>query len=1295
MTSPSTQAQELFAEHIRKLEIGEDSRLESIWKETPELEQELRQLEAEWSRMRLVLSRLASTEEPLSERIRAEYGDSVDPEISLSQSSDGHELDESSANLMGKLTSQGGSDRYQAKQEIARGGMGAILRVWDEDLRRPLAMKVVLREDGGTSGAATDSNSKKRLSRFLEEAQITSQLDHPGIVPVHDLGIDGDGRVYFTMQLVDGRDVREVFALAEKGEEGWDQRRVVGVLIRVCEALAYAHSKGVVHRDIKPGNVMVGKFGEVFLMDWGLAKVMGRKEEVDAPVSSIIHTLRSEGASAEQTLAGDIVGTPAFMAPEQALGRGEDVGPASDLYAVGAMLYYMLAGQLPYQPLGESAGPLSILEAVKNGPPWAIHALRPEAPAELVAICEKAMAREVPDRFVDAMTLAGELRNWLEGNAVATYETGAFYSIRKWIGRNKGMAGALSGIVALLLASLGVFFQQQQQSISDLQDEQVLTKAAQSEADENLANMQKEAERANKERERAEAREREAFEGKVLVQSMADSQRVLAERGRGAGYRAQIIAAWFSLRLHEAAQTRQRLGEADPDLRGWEWGYLNLNSDSAALQPFSHETGSYHLLAFGDSVASMGLDGSLRVFDTEKWSYSDHATGSGLTEIGLFLGSNSLASKKLGGVPCAVSSDGDIVTAGYSSVIRLWDSESFEVMKSFRVVDDSDSIVSLAISTDGLFIASGDQGGTVRVWNVERELVVLEREAGPGLSCLALNPVSRQVAFGGVDGEVEVWAFSEEPDDDENSLTARIVERAADSFYEAFGMPRLNQLGRLDAFAGRVNAISFSADGLVLATAREDGEVHLWGPAAVDSEEGFRQGYVLTSRLRGHSLGVTCLCFSWDNLFIYAGGRDGTLRSWSVSDGSEVRVFEGHSSEVRGVTVLPDERIVSGALGGEVRVFDPYWQAARRVISEPGGGSALFVAEDPGGIEAIAVTNAGAVLREYPDSWLPANLGDPSKEQVWGAGTLHGERIALAGADRVIRLFDTGTGEVSRELEGHDGEVLALASDQDGDYLLSGARDRLAILWSELDRGEPELWEMEHERAVTSVSLSQDATTCVTADSGNTLGLWDVATQSKRMEWRVPGLGRLQGLAVSGDGALVATGLKLSALVYKASGKVEDPPADFGPHDSDVRSLVFSPDGRRLVTGDATGKIYVWDVGGEESLIELDGHASEIASLSFADEGRTLLSADASGEVLAWRSNFDEGRYKRWRKVDRVSLRAKRIVEFFGGDAREAAERLSSGYPGLAVSGPVADLIRQEALRRTAQEESESPVDDS
>jgi WD40 repeat protein len=194
------------------------------------------------------------------------------------------------------------------------------------------------------------------------------------------------------------------------------------------------------------------------------------------------------------------------------------------------------------------------------------------------------------------------------------------------------------------------------------------------------------------------------------------------------------------------------------------------------------------------------------------------------------------------------------------------------------------------------------------------------------------------------------------------------------------------------------------------------------------------------------------------------------------------------------------------------------------------------------------------------------------------------------------------------------------------------------------------------------------------------------------MEWQVPGLGRLQGLAVSSDGALVATGLKLSALVYKASAKVNDSPVDFGPHDADVRSLVFSPDGRRLVTGDATGKIYVWDVGGEESLLELEGHSGAIDSLGFADEVRTLLSSDSNGSVFAWRSHFDAERYRRWRRLERAPLRAKRIVEHFGGDLSVAAERILSGAPGLSSSDRAVLLILKEA-ELASSESSESAGD--
>src|SRR5688572_10061971 len=178
--------------------------------------------------------------------------------------------------------------RFRREGVLARGGMGVIHRAVDVELHRSLAVKEL-------SVPATASNAVA-VSRFLEEARITAQLDHPGIVPVHEVGVSPEGHVYFAMKLVAGRDLRAIFDCVREGREGWNQTRAVGVLLKACEAMAYAHSKGVIHRDLKPGNVMVGSYGEVYVMDWGLARAMGREE---------IHDLRLRLPEATESLHTD------------------------------------------------------------------------------------------------------------------------------------------------------------------------------------------------------------------------------------------------------------------------------------------------------------------------------------------------------------------------------------------------------------------------------------------------------------------------------------------------------------------------------------------------------------------------------------------------------------------------------------------------------------------------------------------------------------------------------------------------------------------------------------------------------------------------------------------------------------------------------------------------------------------------------------------------------------------------------------------------------------------------------
>ncbi len=468
-----------------KREVGEEVDFETFCSQRPEEERaELLSLYTDW------LEDQATIDEVPAQRPPAMPGDSLGT-AQLEHGSDA----QSSLQKVDLAASQASKDtgraphearmeklsrqkidtkvRYEVRRELGKGGMGAVYEVWDTDLRRSLAMKVILGDTGGlaTNRAAAD----QALFRFLEEAQITAQLDHPGIVPVHELGVDSDGRVFFTMGRVRGRELKKVFEQARAGEKGWTMTRVLGVMLKVCETMAFAHAKGVVHRDLKPANVMVGRYGAVYVMDWGLASALGHEKEAhdirlrrDDSVS--LTQMETDRKAADRdstdsplmTMDGAVLGTPAYMAPEQAKGMIEKVGPLSDIYSVGAMLYQLLTGQTPYVETGTRVSPHTILALVISGPPKPIHELAPKIPAELVAICEKAMAREAADRYQDMNDFAEDLHAYLDQRVVRAYETGAWAELKKWVKRNKALAASVAAAAVLAVVAVGVFIVQQQ-----------------------------------------------------------------------------------------------------------------------------------------------------------------------------------------------------------------------------------------------------------------------------------------------------------------------------------------------------------------------------------------------------------------------------------------------------------------------------------------------------------------------------------------------------------------------------------------------------------------------------------------------------------------------------------------------------------------------------------------------------------------------------------------------------------------------------------------------------------------
>ena len=290
---------------------------------------------------------------------------------------------------------------YQPVSLLGRGGMGQVLAVVDPALNRELAMKVLL-----PSGLDEESRA-----RFLDEAQMTAQLQHPGVVPVHEVGQLPDGRAYFTMQVVRGRTLRALVE-AHHGapHDPAGLFHLVSAYHQACETIAYAHGHGVIHRDLKPDNVMVGEFGEVRVLDWGLAK---RIDTTDEPLSGQgIRTIRTSRADRgmHETHAGEIMGTPVFMSPEQARGQNDQLSRASDVFALGGMLFFILSGRAPF----EGAHAMAVMMRVVGGLRTSLEGRHP-IPRGLREICDRAMMQRAEDRYPDAGRLAHAVADWLSG----------------------------------------------------------------------------------------------------------------------------------------------------------------------------------------------------------------------------------------------------------------------------------------------------------------------------------------------------------------------------------------------------------------------------------------------------------------------------------------------------------------------------------------------------------------------------------------------------------------------------------------------------------------------------------------------------------------------------------------------------------------------------------------------------------------------------------------------------------------------------------------------------------------
>ncbi len=1271
---PSTAAIEAFCQYLRLLELEVDVDWQGYRDERPELALELERLLAEYERVTAILEALAPAAS-FSARLRAHYGDSVDPGISLSGDLRAEEgaLDapeeqgskgsgSASAGVLQRLSAQSPvMGRYEARREIARGGMGAILEVWDSELRRTLAMKVVLTGRDSKDADDSEGRAERRLSRFLEEAQITGQLDHPGIVPVHDIGIDDTGRVFFTMQLVDGMDLRKVFELARLERDGWTQRRVMSVLIRVCEAMAYAHSKGVVHRDLKPANIMVGSFGEAFVMDWGLAKVVGTKVgastnsgEADggpsaAPSPRGIKTNRSDKEtdtdSALKTLDGDVVGTPAYMAPEQARGRLQEIGPHSDVYAIGAMLYHLLSGHMPYEPLGEKVAAHTILEAVRNGPPWPLTQLNPEVDGELAAICARAMEREPAKRYSSVMAVGDDLRAWVEGRGVEAYTSGVLYETRKWMERNRTATGALVALIGLAMVSVLLFIWQQQANFSKLEREQRIAeeqRAGKDQAEAELkakiaelnANEQEliaEAARAQRATEVAQEQQQRSNQATERANLSAESARRSELTAVRAAYRSHINAAAYSLRLSAIDEARVHLDGCAPSLRGWEWYHLRLATDASIGEPIVHERAVTELAvkAGGAELLSYGFGLPPRLWDVESRRMKHELNA--VASLAPFT-----FSRNLSAVSAAIHPLRDLVVLREPSTpyAQAFNVQTNTAMRSYKpkggVVQE---ITDLAISADGDWVVTVSRNGIGSVYELSGGNEVLSYQYWkPTLKQLLLSVESLEP------GELECVALSADG--------AFAVAGTADGKALVWDLGTGKELLRVEGHHGApVNDVEVSGDGLRILTASDDGSVGVW-----DVQSG-----ALLAMMHGHVGAVNAALFSGDGSTVVSGGDDLTLRSWDASSGRQLRVFHGHGEPIEALVSLNDSRhVASASLDKTVRIWDLGWDPSlTRIYPEQRFAACSFA---PDGRTLLLTHFSGRPQRVDLDTGRELSLFVDGEQQV-GEGLVHlnsrlspdGGLLVVGLGDRSLRVYDSQSGELRLALDDLGWGPRYLAFSSDSRYLAVSGRGRQVLVLDLVGEGESVSIGFERklrqaQRTLRGMDLSPDGRLVATVDLAGDLRIWDAhegsLIESKRGAHELA----LTSVLFSPDGRSVITTSKDRSIRSWSLGGLELE-QEFKGHSDAVLCATFSPDGTRLATGDSNGEVRLWSVESGEVMVEWVRVGEAVLDVEFSPDGTRLAACGTDMGVQVWESKSAEERYEHRDQDLKVEGEARALVD--------------------------------------------------
>ncbi len=1061
---------------------------------------------------------------------------------------------------IGGIVLDGDEPEYELIKILGEGGMGVVYDARQTSIDRNVAVKMLK--------PATAGNEKQR-AKFLAEAVVTGDLDHPNIVPIYDVGANSKGALFYSMKKVQGTPWLKVIQKKSLQEN-------IDILMRIADAVGFAHARGIVHCDLKPENVMLGEFGEVLVMDWGLAQAS--------------RTFRKSRSITETNTMG---GTPAYMAPEMATGPIDKITPASDIYLIGAMLYEVITGVPPH--------------IAKNAMKCLMAAARNEiAPTtktgELVDIAMKAMSTNPLDRYQDVKSFQAAIRDYqshsesivlsaraeddlTEAKQSDDYQhySRALFGFQEahdlWSGnkralagiseaqlayagsaRRKGdfdlglslldpnnvdhiglrkdliaaqedrvarqkrlvflkrMAGGLAVAVFMIVSTAAVLIYNSQLEAVAARDEAVKSKEQEVIAKKDALNDRdkaREAEtiaiKAQKEEMIAKAQAEVDRDNAVAAKKTAvEAQEKEALAKADALYEAYIskiglAASQIDKNAFDAA--REVLKSCTDDLKNWEWGRL-MYLCSQSERDFSSDS-----KAPLDTVATTP-DG--KFFATGGWDAKAR-----------------IFDRKTGEVVHVLSHGGDYVHAVAFSpdsrylatggndpagFVQLWDATTGKRIRSFS--GHGDAVVSVTFSNSGSRLLTASYDKTARLWDVESgaEQVVYRGHTW-WVWAAAFSRDDKQVVTAGQDSTAIVW----------ETLTGKRL-------YPAF---RGHQ--------GPVYCATFSPDGSHVVTGGYDRQILVWNPRDIESENFqnlVREGGNVIPKpkfqvLEGHVDAVRSVAFppEADATLLVSAGHDNTVRLWDYSHRLPLKAFRGHGGSVQSAVFLDQGRsVLSASHDGVARQWNIDNYEELRTLQ-------------------------GRVLTGHQDAVLAAAYSRDQKQ------------IVTASRDRTARTWDVSTGKLGMTFEeGHAYLASSAVFFPDGRRLLTAAVDNTVRGWDVATGGE--VLRLDHTGRSAAIALSSDARWIATGSDQKTAQIWDAKTGKRQ-----------QTLA----------------------GNV-----------AEITALAFSPDNQLLATGDAKGHVKLWNVASGEIVSKLEGHTRKISAIVFLPDGSRVLTASLDKTVSQW-----------------------------------------------------------------------------